>query len=124
MSREFEARRDQLCAHLSASGLAPIRSHGGYFVLADTSRVLPLFGELGAPEALDEEDWRGESEDFTTCRYLIKKVGVGAIPPTVFFSEEHKDVVKGLTRFAFCKTEDVIDAAGKKLRAHFEATKI
>jgi N-succinyldiaminopimelate aminotransferase len=44
-------------------------------------------------------------------------VGVAAIPPSVFYGPEHRHLGQGLARFAFCKTEAVLDEAVRRLRA-------
>jgi N-succinyldiaminopimelate aminotransferase len=51
------------------------------------------------------------------CRHLVTRVGVAAIPPSVFYVPEHRHLGQGLVRFAFCKTEVVLDEAVKRLRA-------
>ena len=56
--------------------------------------------------------------DFDFCRYLTKKVGVTAIPQSVFYGSQAN--TGKYARFAFCKTDDVLQKAAKRLlRASF-----
>jgi kynurenine aminotransferase len=43
--------------------------------------------------------------------------GVGAIPPSAFFSKENAHIAENFVRFTFCKRDEVLDAAAAKLRA-------
>ena len=57
----------------------------------------------------------GLPDDRTTAEYLIREVGVAPIPPSAFYSEEHKYLAKNLLRFSFCKNDETMRAAVKKL---------
>ncbi|MHB8877821.1 MAG: aminotransferase class I/II-fold pyridoxal phosphate-dependent enzyme [Myxococcaceae bacterium] len=95
-TREYLGRRDRLVAALCAAGLTPTVPEGSYFIMADTSR----FGFEG---------------DYEFCRFLTREVGVAAIPPSAFYGEAHRPQAKGLARFAFCKTDAVLDEAARRL---------
>jgi len=43
----------------------------------------------------------------------VSEVGVAGVPGSSFFSR--KELGQHLIRFTFCKTEDVLDEAGKRL---------
>ena len=49
------------------------------------------------------------------CRELVERAGVVAIPTSVFYDDE--EAGRTLVRFAFCKREDVIDEAARRLAA-------
>lgn len=51
----------------------------------------------------------------TPCGRLAVHAGVTTIPPSAFFSKENKleSLASGYARFAFCKGDDVIKAAGQ-----------
>ena len=89
---DLRARRDQLCAGLSAAGLEPIVPAGTYFVNAD----------VGA----DAAQW---------CATLPERCGIVAIPTGVFYDD--KDAAPTLVRFAFCKRPEVIAEAARRLAA-------
>jgi len=55
------------------------------------------------------------------CRYLTTEVGVGAIPPSAFYSEAHKELARTLVRFCFCKTDETLSLAAEKLEAAYRA---
>ncbi|MGH2945912.1 MAG: pyridoxal phosphate-dependent aminotransferase [Solirubrobacteraceae bacterium] len=86
----LRAKRDRLCAGLEEAGLEPLVPAGTYFVNA---RV------------------EGDGAEF--CRELPSRAGVVAIPTAVFYDDP--DAGRSLVRFAFCKREDVIDEAARRL---------
>jgi len=59
-------------------------------------------------QGLDLHDWN-------VCRFLTTEVGVTAIPPSAFYCKEHQHLVAGYARFCFCKTDDMLDEADKRL---------
>ena len=87
-------RRDRLVDALGAAGFGVRPPEGTYFVLAD---IAPL----------------GWDDDVAFCRFLVEKVGVAAVPPSVFY--EHREEGRQLVRFAFCKTEETLNAAAERL---------
>ncbi len=92
----LQARRDRLVTGLTDAGFAVLPSEGTYFVTAD---ITPLGGTDGV--------------DF--CRALPERCGVVAVPTQVFY--DHQDAGRRFIRFAFCKREEVIDEAARRLRA-------
>lgn len=90
----LEAKRDRLSAGLTEAGFAVRASAGTYFVCAD---IRPL----GFPDAAE------------LARQLPERVGVAAVPVTVF--TDHPDEWKHLLRFAFCKRDAVLDEAITRL---------
>ena len=93
--RDYRARREFLVNVLRDAGFAVTAPQGTYFVMAD---IRPL----------------GWDDDVAFCRHLVEEVGVAAIPPTAFY--EHKDAGRFLTRWAFCKRQETLDAAAARLR--------
>jgi len=96
-AREFQARRDFLANALTNVGLRVSLPQGTYFILADIS---PL----------------GFDDDVTFCKWLTTEIGVAAIPPTAFFSDEHKSIARQWARFAFCKKQETLDRAAERLQ--------
>jgi len=92
----FRSNRDRLSAALTAVGLTVYASHGTYFVMADHSAL-------------------GLGDDRAFCRYLAERVGVAAIPPSVFYSDPA--LGKNLVRFAYCKKAETMDEAIRRLGA-------
>ncbi|MCB9840874.1 MAG: aminotransferase class I/II-fold pyridoxal phosphate-dependent enzyme [Phycisphaeraceae bacterium] len=97
---DYARKRDRLADGLGSLGFDVFSPSGTYFIMADHRRV----GErLGA------------TTDVELCRRLITDVGVAAIPPSAFY-----DTPGGgshLVRFAFCKTDAVLDEAIRRMRA-------
>jgi N-succinyldiaminopimelate aminotransferase len=88
LTARYRARRDQLCDGLRALGYQVDTPAGTYFATAD---IRPL----------------GYDDGMAFCRMLPERVGVAAVPEVVF----HDDIRSGapLVRFAFCKSEALID---------------
>lgn len=93
---EYRARRDKLCAGLAEVGFGVLVPAGTYFIQTD---IRPL----------------GWDDDFEFCRMLAREVGVAAIPTSAFYSD--RAAGKHLVRFAFCKTDAVLDEGIRRLRA-------
>lgn len=84
---------------------------GGYFVLVN-------FSKLKLPEDYPFPDFlQDRARDFKLCWWLIKEIGVAAIPPTEFYSKENEHEAADYLRFAVCKEDEVLEAAKEKLRA-------
>lgn len=92
----YARKRDRLVSALAQASLRPLEPMGATFVMADTRAV-------------------GIEDDFEFCRFLTTQVGVAAIPPSAFYSEPHKHHGKSYARFAFCKTEPVLQSAAERL---------
>ena len=97
LSQFYRHKRDLLVSALKETPFRPLVPQGGYFVMADSSALL-------------------YKDDVTLCENLPKDVGVGAIPPSAFYSVGHKHLAKHLVRFAFCKTDEAITEAGQRLQ--------
>jgi N-succinyldiaminopimelate aminotransferase len=96
LSAELAAKRDRLCAGLERAGFEVLRPAATYFVNADVRA-------LGSDDAV------------AFCRDLPARAGVVAIPTSVFSGDPER--VRSLVRFAFCKREEVIDEAARRLAA-------
>jgi N-succinyldiaminopimelate aminotransferase len=94
----YRAKRDFLVKALEQAGFEPFTPEGTYFVIAGAGR-------------------HAKADDFETCRWLTRDVGVAAIPPSAFYCAEHKSEAKALVRFAFCKTDPVLQEGVKRLTA-------
>ena len=90
----FEARRNRLAAALTDIGFVVHDSHGTYFLCAD-------------PRPL------GYTDSTTFCAELPGRAGVAAIPMSAFTSADNG--WNHLVRFAFCKRDDTMDEAIRRL---------
>ncbi|WP_024800727.1 pyridoxal phosphate-dependent aminotransferase [Nocardia sp. BMG51109] len=93
-------KRIRLSRALSDAGFEVKRSDGTYYVCADISG-------LTADDA------------HTFCRELPERLGVAAVPLSAFADD--KDSWNRLVRFAFCKRDDTLDEAVRRLHAAHSA---
>lgn len=98
LRQSFEAKRDRLGNALADIGFEVHDSHGTYFLCAD-------------PRPL------GYSDSTQFCAELPHKAGVAAIPMSAFCDPEapHADLWNHLVRFAFCKRDDTMEEAIRRL---------
>ena len=94
LARDYRARRDRLVGALARAGFSAVSPEGAYYILADFSAL----SSLPAPEY---------------ARWLTVAGGVATVPGTSFFS--NPDDGRRFTRFAFCKTEPMLDEAVRRL---------
>ncbi len=92
----YETKLQLMLEALDAGGLSYSSPQGTYFVMADYSNVFD-----GAPV------------EFT--RYLTKEIGVACIPLKSFYSQEHAHIGYGYVRFAFCKTDELLQQVRERL---------
>jgi N-succinyldiaminopimelate aminotransferase len=90
----YRARRDRLVAGLGEVGFEVFPPAGTYFVTAD---IRPL----------------GFDDGLEFCRTLPAKAGVVAVPTSVFYVDPRRG--RHLVRFAFCKTDEVLEAGITRL---------
>jgi N-succinyldiaminopimelate aminotransferase len=95
----LQSRRDRLGSALADIGFDVHDSSGTYFLCAD-------------PRPL------GYDNSATFCAELPERVGVAAIPMSAFCdpAAEHADNWNHLVRFAFCKREETLDEAIRRLQ--------
>ena len=94
LSAEYLARRNMLMIALTAAGFRAIAPEGAYYILADYSAL----SDLPPPEF---------------ARWLTIKGGIATVPGSSFFNRPEDG--GRLTRFAFCKTQELLAAAARKL---------
>jgi aspartate/methionine/tyrosine aminotransferase len=91
----YRARRDRLMPALTEAGFRCFRPRGAYYVMTDISAF-------------------GFADDVAFTKYLVKEIGVAAVPGSSFYNDP-RDGAKQV-RFAFCKKDATLDEAGKRLR--------
>ena len=95
LQKEYKERRDVLNKGLVDSGFETFPTEGTYYIVADIS----LFGF---------------EDDIKFCEFLIKEIGVAAIPMSEFYSKEYKR--RNLVRFCFCKKTENLKMANQRLQ--------
>jgi len=94
LAKEYLARRDRLLGILTGSGFRCFKPHGAYYIMTDISAF-------------------GFPDDIAFAKYLVKDIGVAAVPGSSFY----RNPADGRThlRFTFCKTEKTFQAAAERL---------
>ncbi|XP_039145354.1 probable N-succinyldiaminopimelate aminotransferase DapC [Dioscorea cayenensis subsp. rotundata] len=95
LKRDYKVKKAILVDGLKAAGFIVYPSSGTYFVMVDHTPF-------------------GFENDIAFCEYLIKEVGVVAIPPSVFYLNPEEG--KNLVRFTFCKDEGTLRAAVDRMK--------
>jgi N-succinyldiaminopimelate aminotransferase len=91
----YQRRRDRLAAILGRAGLSCFPTEGSYFLLADLAAA-------------------GFNDDAAFSRCLIQEVGVASIPVSALFADPARPEARRYARFAFCKTDQTLDAAAAR----------
>jgi aspartate/methionine/tyrosine aminotransferase len=88
-------RRDLLLPALERAGFTCFRPRGAYYVMTD-------IGGFGFPD------------DVSFTKYLVKEIGVAAVPGSSFYSNPRDGAHQ--VRFAFCKRNDTLNEAALRLQ--------
>ncbi len=92
----YTRKRELVMQVIDAAGMSAIQPEGTYFIMGDFSRIY-------------------EGNDVEFCKYLIEHIGVATIPPSAFFSPNHKHLAENHVRFAFCKSDETLEQAAEKM---------
>jgi aspartate/methionine/tyrosine aminotransferase len=92
LRNSYTRKRNIFLDYLNDAGLSFSTPEGAYFVLVDIQK----FG------------WKSDTE---FCEWLIKNIGVAAVPGSSFFRED----VQQYIRFHFAKKEETLIDAGKRI---------
>jgi aminotransferase len=96
--RSYQKRRDYFVAGLDRIGLKHNVPQGTYFVMVDISEFLelPMFSGYS---------------DLEFCEWMIREIGVAAVPGSSFFKEPVNDLI----RLHFARQYDTLDEVIKRL---------
>jgi aspartate/methionine/tyrosine aminotransferase len=94
LAEGYRVRRDHLIPALEAAGFKCFRPRGAYYVMTDISAF-------------------GFGDDVAFVKYLVKDIGVAAVPGSSFYRDARDGARQ--VRFAFCKKLETLDAAAEKL---------
>ena len=95
LARDYRRRRDIVCAGLVQAGFKCRPPQGAYYVMADFSAL-------------------SELPDDEFAKWLTVEHGVASVPGSSFYSKA--ELGRTLVRFAFCKTEDMLEQAVERLQ--------
>lgn len=91
---DYTERRAILSQALSSCGFRISEPEGAYYILAEIDGV-------------DAKD------DVAFCHWLVREIGVAAVPGSSFY--RHPDLGRRWIRFAFCKQAETLRAAAERL---------
>lgn len=123
----YMKKRDFLVDALRKAGMNPIVPEGAFYVCAQVPQEHPSRKVEGLPAPIADLVENMELQidpatvnrsDYNTCRNLVLRYGVTAIPISAFFSDKQIDDVElseSYVRFAFCKPDDVLKQAMDRL---------
>ncbi|HEY3012019.1 MAG TPA: aminotransferase class I/II-fold pyridoxal phosphate-dependent enzyme [Gemmatimonadales bacterium] len=103
LADSYRARRDLLHSALAASGFTCTAPEGAYYILCDFSGLSHVSGS-GVPLS-----------DTEFAVWLSREVGVTPVPGSSFFREGGGG--RSQVRFVFCKTDDILLEAARRLRS-------
>ena len=95
LAASYRARRDLMHAGLVEAGFRCAPPAGAYYILADFSDI-------------------SSQRDDEFADRLVREVGVASVPGSSFYS--HPQDGRTMVRFAFCKTEELLADAARRLR--------
>ncbi|MBI4464996.1 MAG: aminotransferase class I/II-fold pyridoxal phosphate-dependent enzyme, partial [Acidobacteria bacterium] len=95
LASDYARRRNLLLEILEGCGFACHKPHGAYYIMTDISRF-------------------GFPDDTRFVKFLIREIGVAAVPGSSFYSDPASGAQQ--VRFAFCKKEETLQEAGRRLR--------
>jgi L-glutamine---4-(methylsulfanyl)-2-oxobutanoate aminotransferase len=95
LAEGYRVRRNHLIPALEAAGFKCFRPRGAYYVMTDISAF-------------------GFADDVEFVKYLVKDIGVAAVPGSSFYRDPRDGARQ--VRFAFCKKPETLDAAAEKLK--------
>lgn len=92
LQADYTRRRELFLGYLDQAGLRYTKPNGAYYVMIDIS----------------DFDF---SDDTDFCHWLVREIGVAAVPGSSFFHEP----IKHLVRFHFAKNEETLIEVGERL---------
>jgi len=105
IKEEIRPKRDALAKLLKEAGLEPVVPEGGYFMMADISKI-----------ANDFKSDDKEIKDSKFVKYLIKEKGLACIPSSCFYSDGSKLCGENYIRFCFFKNETTLEKCADILK--------
>jgi len=94
LAREYLVRRDRLLGILTGAGFRCFKPRGAYYIMTDISAF-------------------GFPDDVAFAKYLVKEIGVAAVPGSSFYQNPVDG--RAHVRFTFCKKESTLQAAADRL---------
>lgn len=102
LAQSLRGKRDITVDFLKKANMNPTIPEGGYFLLADTSSISHKF---------DYSQEFGQTKDHKFVRWLSKHKKLQGIPPSAFYSQEHKTLAEDFIRLCYFKSEATLEKA-------------
>jgi len=96
LPKELESKRDYVIKFLTEVGIKPIVPEGGYFVVADWSKLEPY---------VDLSKSKYTEKDYQFVEWLTVEKKLAAIPPSAFYTAADKHLGEKYIRFCFIKED-------------------
>jgi len=108
---DMKKRVDHFVTIWEELGLQYFKPDGGYYIVVN-------MGRIRIPAEYDIPTERGIfSHDFHLCWFLVKAIGVAAIPVSIFYRPENSHMAANLVRFSVAKEDNDLNEAMYRLRA-------
>lgn len=108
LAKSLKDKRDLTVEILRDANMDPTIPEGGYFLLADTSAISKKF---------DFSQEFGLTKDHKFVRWLSKNKKLQGIPPSAFYSVEHKNLAEDFIRLCYFKDEKTLREAQRLIQS-------
>jgi aspartate/methionine/tyrosine aminotransferase len=98
LAADYAERRGVLAEALTRAGFRIFLPQGAYYIMADVSALLERLGL---------------HDDVELCHWLVREVGVAAVPGSSFY--RRPELGRSIVRFAFCKRLETLREAARRL---------
>ncbi len=99
LPQELQKKRDFMAKFLKHVGMNVTIPQGGYFFMADWS---PLADKCDLTTETDTQ------RDYRFTKWMVKNLGLQGIPPSAFYSSDHKHLGENYVRYCFFKDDDYL----------------
>ncbi|XP_061393634.1 kynurenine aminotransferase [Musca vetustissima] len=106
LPRELQVKRDFMAKFLQDAGMKPTIPEGGYFMLADWTNLEKKININSEPD---------QYRDYKFTKWMTKNMGLQGIPPSAFYSDEHKHLGEDFVRYCFIKKQANLEKASELL---------
>lgn len=107
LAQSLRKKRDMMSDILQKANMDPTIPEGGYFLLADTKNISSKYDFSGE---------HGGTKDHKFVRWLSKNKKLQGIPPSAFYSPDHKNLAEDFIRLCYFKSEPTMKEAEKLIQ--------
>ncbi|KAJ0180954.1 hypothetical protein K1T71_003039 [Dendrolimus kikuchii] len=107
LKRELLPKRDYLVKILKENGFKPTVPEAGYFIVADWTQL---------ENKIDLSQEPDKYKDYRFTKKFAKEASLLGIPPSAFYSEDHKYLGENFARFCFIKKDENLEMTEKLMK--------